>query len=100
MPLPLDAPSAGSPPSACAIHAAGRKSARPNPDVNWAIATLSLSTICVTRRNIDELTAGRVGKTIACFDQSLGGHVARTDTPTQCPDLDLTLSMRWPLPCW
>jgi len=63
---------AGSLASACAVHAAGRKSGRPNADVNWAIATLSVSTICLTRRNIEELTAGRVGETIARFNQSLG----------------------------
>src|SRR5712691_10284544 len=63
---------AGSLASACAVHAAGRKSGRPNADVNWAIATLSVSTICLTRRKIEELTAGRVGETIARFDQALG----------------------------
>jgi len=91
MQLPPDAPSTGTPASACAVHAAGRKNGRPNPDVNWAIATLSLSAICLARRNIEELTAGRVGKTIARFDQSLGRDTSRARTRgAQCPDLDLT----------
>jgi hypothetical protein len=99
MQLPPDAPSTGTPASACAVHAAGRKGGRPNPDVNWAIATLSLSAICLTRRNIEELTAGRVGKTIAWFDQSLGRDTSRARTRgAQCPDLDLTPSMHWPTP--
>ena len=91
MQLPPDAPSTGTPASACAVHAAGRKNGRPNPDVNWAIATLSLSAICLARPNIEELTAGRVGKTIARFDQSLGRDTSRARTRgAQCPDLDLT----------